>query len=124
MLQFSADLTVLSQSQRESSLAPEAPAGHCNFTTGDNHMQTQQGLFVPHRDNPTYLENQWAEDTLVGFEREHGEEGEDVQNLAGTLCHLARWCDANGFQLAEVLKIAATRYSEETEGKGRQLSAQ
>jgi hypothetical protein len=84
-------------------------------------MQTQQGLFVPYRDNPAYLENQWAEDTLVGFEREHGEEGEHVQNLAGILCHFARWCDASGLQLSEALKIAATRYSEETDWQGRQF---
>jgi hypothetical protein len=57
-------------------------------------MQTQQGLFVPYWE-PTYLENQWAEDTLVAFEREHGE-GEHIRNLAGILAHFAKWCDANG----------------------------
>ena len=37
-------------------------------------MQTQQFIAI-YPDNPAYLENQWAEDTLVAFEREHGEEG-------------------------------------------------
>jgi hypothetical protein len=39
--------------------------------------------------------------------REHGE-GEHLQNLAGILVHFAKWCDANGLQLAEALKLAAT----------------
>ena len=87
-------------------------------------MQTQQFIAI-YPDNPAYLENQWAEDTLVAFEREgYGEEGESLQNLASMLCHFARWCDANGLQLAEALKIAATLFSEETEGQRRQLSAQ
>ncbi len=74
-------------------------------------MQTQQFIAI-YPDNPAYLENQWAEDTLVAFEREHGEEGESLQNLASILCHFARWCDANGLQLTEALKLAATLYSE------------
>jgi hypothetical protein len=84
-------------------------------------MHTHQGLFVPYR-NPTYLEHQWAEDTYKAFEQEHGE-GEFIQNLAGILCHFARWCDANGLQLSEARQIAARLYREETEGQGRQFSA-
>lgn len=45
-------------------------------------------------------------------------------SLASILCHFARWCDATGLQLSEALKLAATLYSEETEGQGQQLSAQ
>jgi hypothetical protein len=85
-------------------------------------MHTQQFIAM-YPDNPSYLENQWAEDTLVAFEREHGEEGEHLQNLAGILVHFAKWCDANGLQLSEALKLAAPLYSAETEGQGQQFSA-
>lgn len=74
-------------------------------------------------DNPNYLENQWAEDTLVAFEREHGEEGEHLQNLAGILVHFAKWCNANGLQWSEAQKLAANLYRVETEGQGQQFSA-
>ena len=73
-------------------------------------------------DNPNYLKNQWAEDTLVSFEREgHSEEGEHLKDLAGILCHFARWCDANGLQLSKALKLAAALYCAETEGQGQQF---
>jgi hypothetical protein len=69
----------------------------------------------------SYLENQWSEDTYKSFEKEHGDEGEEPQNLGSMLLHLARWCDANGVQLSEAWKIAATRYRRD-EGRGRQFS--
>jgi hypothetical protein len=86
-------------------------------------MQSAKGVVLSFDDNPIYLENQWAEDTLVAFEREHGEEGEHLQNLAGILVHFAKLCDANGLQLSEAWQIAAARYTEETDGRGRQFSA-
>jgi hypothetical protein len=57
-------------------------------------------------DNLNYLKNQWAEDTLVAFGREHGGGGH-LQNLAAILVDLAKWCDANGLQLSEALNLAA-----------------
>lgn len=82
----------------------------------------EQGIFIPFDDNPIYLENQWAEDTLVAFGREgYGEDWEHFQNLGSILCHFARWCDTNDLQLSEALKIAATLYKEETRGQGRQF---
>ena len=57
--------------------------------------QPTGGFQASYLDNPDYLENQWAEDTLVAFEREgHGE------GLACILAHFAKWCDANGLQLS------------------------
>jgi len=44
-----------------------------------------------------------------------------ILDLTSILCHFARWCDANGLQLSEALNLAATRYSEEIKGKGRQF---
>jgi hypothetical protein len=84
--------------------------------------EESQGIRASYWDNPNYLENQWAEDTLVAFEREHGEEGEYFLNLASMLSHLARWCDANGLRLSDALQIAAAEYDAETEGKGQQFS--
>jgi hypothetical protein len=45
----------------------------------------------------------------------------DLQTLSDLLCQFGHWCDRNGFQLAEALKIAATQYSDETEAQGRQF---
>ena len=56
----------------------------------------------------------WAEEIMVAFEGEHGEEGEHVQNLVQVLSYLHCWCDCNGFQWEEALKLAAARYSEES----------
>jgi len=68
------------------------------------------------------LRAQWADDALVSFEREHGDQDKFVQNLVNLLCYIGHWCDRNGLQLAKVWKMAAKRYSEETEGQGRQFS--
>jgi hypothetical protein len=84
--------------------------------------EDSKGFRASYWDNPNYAENQWAEDTLVAFEREHGEEGEHFLNLASMLCHFARWCDANGLQLSEALHIAAAQYDYETEGEGLQFT--
>ena len=44
---------------------------------------------------------------MVTFEQEHGEEGETLQNVAGMLVHVERWCDANGLKFSEAQRIAA-----------------
>jgi hypothetical protein len=85
--------------------------------------EESKGFRASYWDNPDYVENQWAEDTLLAFEQEHGEEGEHFLNLAAILSHFARWCDANGLQLSEALQIAATDYDYKTEGKGLQFNA-
>ena len=58
------------------------------------------GLFVPYPDmfhstvanlppDPDGMNDsraEWAEEAMVAFEREHGEEGEHIQNLADLMC--------------------------------------
>jgi hypothetical protein len=78
-----------------------------------------RGVSVPFFDNPLYLENQWAQDTIDAFEQEHGQKEEALPSI---LCHFAKWCDVNGLQLSEMLKEAAALYSEESEGEGRQFA--
>jgi hypothetical protein len=74
----------------------------------------------PDPDSMNDLRAQWADDALVPFERE---EDEFLQSAVSLLCYIGHWCDRNGFQLANVRKMAAERYSDETEGQGLQFSA-
>jgi hypothetical protein len=90
--------------------------------TASEPQDNSKGFIALFWDNPSYLEHQWAENTLVAFGREgHGEEDDRFQNLGSILCHFARWCDANDLHLSDVLKIGATLYNVETNGKGKQF---
>jgi hypothetical protein len=98
---------------------------------------TMKGIHVPYYDvvrstlpnmpsapdNMNDLRAQWADDALVSFEREHGDDGEHLQNFADLLCNFGHWCDRNSLQLSEALKLAAMTYSSDTEGQGGQFSA-
>ena len=89
-----------------------------------DNLTTKGGLRVPYFDNPHLNDPRVAraEEIYISYEREHGEEGAPVRNLAELLCDFALLCDCNDHQLADALKIAAKLYSEETE-RGRQFSA-
>lgn len=86
-------------------------------------IRSPVGTVPPDPDNMNDLRAQWADDALVSFERDRGDQEKFVQNLANLLCYIGHWCDRNGLQLAKVWKMAAKRYSDETEGQGRQFSA-
>jgi hypothetical protein len=84
-----------------------------------NHVAT----LPPDTDKTNFRRAQWAEDALSTFERQHGEEGEHLQNLADLLSAFCHWCDYNGLRLAEALEMAGTKYSDETDGQGLQFAA-
>ena len=75
---------------------------------------------------------QWAADTLTFFEI-HGENPEDAateeerrtlleQNLSDLIADFAHFCDRNGLEMKNVLRMAMTHYFEETDGAGDQFS--
>ncbi|MCU1223614.1 MAG: hypothetical protein JWQ42_1707 [Edaphobacter sp.] len=76
----------------------------------------------PDPDNLNDLRAQQADDTLVSFARQRGEDDDiNLETLSDLLRRMGHWCDRNGFQLADAVRMAATSYSAETEGRGRQF---
>jgi hypothetical protein len=94
---------------------------HTRQSVAVNPQDKSKGLSVPCSEPDYDPRVERAEEIFAAYEREHGEEGEHVRNLAEMLCDFALWCDRNGLQLSEALKIAAKSYSAETEGQGHQF---
>lgn len=63
-----------------------------------------------------------AENVLRLFTKDMGEEGEglEVQNLTDLISDFAHYCDRQGIQFAEILRMASFHYNEETDNEGQQ----
>lgn len=81
--------------------------------TTNQHDKVSGGMFVPLYRTDLDPRAECAEEIMVAFEREHGEAGEHVQNLAQLLSYLRCWCDANGFQWDEAMNLSRSVRSEE-----------
>jgi hypothetical protein len=65
---------------------------------------------------------QQADSILVMCE-EGCSEDVSLNTLSNLLSKMAHWCDRNDFQMADVMKMAATSYGDDTATQGRQFSA-
>ena len=98
-----------------------------------NEPDVAQGLWVPYPDvnrssepnlppDPDDLNDlraQRADDALTSFARQHGASVRaDLETLKDLLSRMGHWCDRNKLQMAEVWRMAAASYSEDTGGHG------
>jgi hypothetical protein len=97
-------------------------------------MSIEQNSIPPDPEDKNENRATWAEDALGRFTRRAGEKPWggisnqkrhelNQQNLSDLLTDFGHYCDYNGIDLQERLRVASYHYNEETGNKGKQFAS-
>jgi hypothetical protein len=82
---------------------------HTRQSVALNPQDKSKGLSVPCSEPDYDPRVERAEEIFAAYEREHGEEGEHLQNLVEMLRDFNVWCDRNGYKLVDVVKLVEAK---------------